>query len=506
MTEEQTRTPAPAPSTKKRSRTISSLTEKQVRQKREVDRKAQRAFRQRAKESFEKLEQQFRELQQTSRDTEAQLRHELEVLHGQNQRLLQCLAEIIESASTVRDEHFNAAVVNDRNGMASPFFFVGRYADISQPSVSRRSRQLEIERPHVPRTDTDTSGPPSSQNATQDLAEITSLDPELESIQIGSEERTPTSSCRRQDSGNAYDRLIQPGRATSDHPPDPYTLLPAEALDNGHLEIGYDEGLDDNSSHIRSSNQDTILLPAAATSQPSSTYHKLAPPAFESVTFGCSSTVGASVPSLQLLPTCHLDQVMLDFIHSGRNMLSQGSPLASIVGPAIPTVKALINPSACASVHDLSNVLSDILSTLINVRQTEKLALFYVMYKSMRWQITQTEVDYLAMPSWLRPTVTQTTLPHAAWIDNIPWPNVRDILIKDAPEYPIENFVEYYAQNISVNWKFDEDDSLADITGEVLLHSIFEKHINHLQNWSVSSDFQLIHPNLARATHFGSPI
>lgn len=29
--------------------------------------------------------------------------------------------------------------------------------------------------------------------------------------------------------------------------------------------------------------------------------------------------------------------------------------------------------------------------------------------------------SYESMPEWLRPTVTQITVPHAAWIDNVPW-------------------------------------------------------------------------------------
>ena len=35
--------------------------------------------------------------------------------------------------------------------------------------------------------------------------------------------------------------------------------------------------------------------------------------------------------------------------------------------------------------------------------------------------ICPTQQNYRAMPAWLRPTVTQITVPHAMWIDNIPW-------------------------------------------------------------------------------------
>lgn len=515
MTEKQTRTSVPAPPAQKRSRTISNLTEKQVRQKREVDRKAQRAFRQRAKDCLANLEQQHRELQETSRETEIRLRRELELLRGQNQRLVRCLANIIQAASTIRNEKPDTAVFSHRNGIASPLSLVEHHPTISRDSISRRSSQNDIQPPETSRSVHDASCSPSSQDAAPKLVEVAILHPEHETVDIGSQERTPTPSYHEQHQGDSFDRLVQPGRASPNQALDSNTLLHAEASNNVDLRFGHDERPDHDGSHVHSLGSHDILLTPIAMDQASSMYHGegsstcgraqgFGSASYESAPFGDSITVGANVPSLHLTPTCHLDQLMLDFIYSQRDMLSQGIPLSSVVGPEKPTVKALINPGFCGPVHGISKVLSGILSTLFKVRQTEKLALFYVMYKLIRWQISRMEEDYQAMPLWLRPTITQATLPHAAWIDIIPWPSVRDILIKDAHEYAIEHSIEYYVQNISVNWKFDEADSLADITGEVLLHSIFEKHVSRLQSWSVSSEFQHFYPNLAQAIHLES--
>lgn len=39
----------------------------------------------------------------------------------------------------------------------------------------------------------------------------------------------------------------------------------------------------------------------------------------------------------------------------------------------------------------------------------------------LQWLISPTKEAYVAMPQWLRPTAAQIAVPHAAWIDNIPW-------------------------------------------------------------------------------------
>lgn len=125
------------------------------------------------------------------------------------------------------------------------------------------------------------------------------------------------------------------------------------------------------------------------------------------------------------------------------------------------------------------------------------------------------------MPVWLRPTVAQIAVPHAAWIDNIPWfvhptrktytlqmvgrltthsllrPGVRDMLIEYPEKYPFELFSEYYSQNVSVNWRFDDTDAIAHEDGSVVLHSIFEKHIQNIDSWTVQPEFERKFPEMS---------
>lgn len=76
---------------------------------------------------------------------------------------------------------------------------------------------------------------------------------------------------------------------------------------------------------------------------------------------------------------------------------------------------------------------------------------------------------------------------------------MRDILIATPANYPFELFSKYYSQHVSVNWKFESSDAMADMGGDVLLHSIFEKHLGSLHNWTVSAEFEARFPSMAQA-------
>ncbi|KAH7371114.1 hypothetical protein BKA66DRAFT_573072 [Pyrenochaeta sp. MPI-SDFR-AT-0127] len=508
MSESEPHAPAPAGLSKKRSRTVSNLTEKQIRHKREVDRRAQRAFRQRTKDCFAKLEQEHLQLQETSRETEAQLRQELQSLQEQNQSLLRCLDHIIDLATIATTEKPGETVAS-----------VGAEIHIGNsqcPASRQTSYASQLEEPHlrlpsVQKEDLPGVQPSSSSLSSRDA--LVSPGPEVEdrlercqipaNAQDGFQNATaPVRSSTVSSDVFVNLELAETNRSLFDsypvhgsdaresfYPeltePDPPSRIQAqdESLENFRPHGTTVEGM-----HTTPVDQGlAILSPRSAATTGAQPYNH-------------SRTICTVLP-LHLLPTCPLDEILLDFLGSHREMLSKGMPLDVVVGPEKPTAKAFINPELFTSVHGISKVLSEILSTFPHVPQTEKLAFFYVMHKTMRWQISTTREDYAAMPAWLRPTVTQIAVPHAAWIDNIPWPGVRDILIENPSEYPFEPFSKYYSQNVTVNWQFDGLDTIADISGEAVLHSIFEKHIRNIHNWTVASEFHSRFPDMTSAIY-----
>ena len=94
-------------------------------------------------------------------------------------------------------------------------------------------------------------------------------------------------------------------------------------------------------------------------------------------------SVFTTLPS-HTLPTCPLDEILHKFLKSRKDMIAQGVPIETVVGPPKPTVKALLNTTMTGTVHPLSGVMSEVLSTFPHVDQPEKLAFFYLMFKTMR--------------------------------------------------------------------------------------------------------------------------
>lgn len=74
---------------------------------------------------------------------------------------------------------------------------------------------------------------------------------------------------------------------------------------------------------------------------------------------------------------------------------------------------------------------------------------------------------------------------------------MRDILIERADEFPFEVFSDYYSQSVSVNWNFDVLDAVSNHGEDTTIHSIFEKHICSLSNWTVTREFLARFPSMA---------
>lgn len=83
----------------RRSRAIASLTEEQAQRKRDIDRKGQRAFRQRTKDCISSLKQEISRIRETFKSREAQLNEQIRVLRDDNQALVQSVESILNIAS-----------------------------------------------------------------------------------------------------------------------------------------------------------------------------------------------------------------------------------------------------------------------------------------------------------------------------------------------------------------------------------------------------------------------
>jgi predicted metal-dependent hydrolase len=100
----------------KRARITSNLTDEEIQQKRNVDRKAQRAFRQRTKKCIINLERRLAELEESSSQKETYLQQQLQELQERNNGLVQCLEDINALAGGTLSIHINTLGSRDSSG------------------------------------------------------------------------------------------------------------------------------------------------------------------------------------------------------------------------------------------------------------------------------------------------------------------------------------------------------------------------------------------------------
>ncbi|KKY24578.1 putative bzip transcription factor [Diplodia seriata] len=159
--------------------------------------------------------------------------------------------------------------------------------------------------------------------------------------------------------------------------------------------------------------------------------------------------------------TCPLDSLLLDFLAERHAQAAEGAPLKVLVGPAYPDFSYLLNPDKNDQSHPLSKVFTDILRTFPDISGLpERVAVLYMMFLLMRWQIEPTQENYERLPDWMTPRPSQLFTPHPVWNDYIPWPRLRDRIIADQPQQAFDNFFIPYTTSLSLNWPHNPRDCL----------------------------------------------
>lgn len=212
--------------------------------------------------------------------------------------------------------------------------------------------------------------------------------------------------------------------------------------------------------------------------------------------------VDPTAPIKNCQPTCPLDSLLLDFLSERRQRAADGLPAQEVVGPRYPSVSSLLNPANSAYSHPLSKVFTDILATFPDISTLpERVAVLYMMFLVMRWQIEPTQENYDRLPEWMVPLPCQTTIPHAAWLDHVPFPKMRERLILDHNPslYPFDNFFVPFTTTLSLSWPYEETDTLLQDpdSDELMINPVFERHLRNLDNWKLGGAFAKAFPNLA---------
>ncbi|KAH6642338.1 hypothetical protein C7974DRAFT_468720 [Boeremia exigua] len=498
------------PSAKKRrtaaSRGVANLTPEQLARKRANDREAQRAIRERTKTQIDRLNQRIRDLesQQPYHDLQVVLR-EKEAVQAENADIRKRLESIVATIQPI----------------------LRATGGLNELAAAAERSPLPVP-PHHPHREV----PPDPRQFHATLGDIAAASP-----QNGTHSPTGTDVSRQwpysQDTPGSHMRGYGHDGPAYEHRPPPQIQEPYDER------MGVDFLLDHNQRRPMDPN-----MPSPQQTQPSNV---------------CSNGQGQYAPNLvpyltlprNIAPTCPLDVILLEFLQDRQSRAAEGVPVKTLVGPLYPNFTSLVYPDRNVDAHPLSKLFTDILRTFPDIcGWPEQVAIVYIMFLVMRWQIEPTQENYDRLPHWVTPRASQLFAAHPCWFDHLPWPRLRDRLCAHQPFIPFDTFFIPFTTTVSLNWPYEARDVLLPASkihsnalstnassvhasspfsthvnagspagphtpqpsgtpvpltmnalpkedDQWLINPAFESHLRDLNNWSLGPSFRGIFPQLA---------
>ncbi|PNP41086.1 hypothetical protein TGAMA5MH_06956 [Trichoderma gamsii] len=206
-------------------------------------------------------------------------------------------------------------------------------------------------------------------------------------------------------------------------------------------------------------------------------------------------------------PTCPLDALLLDFRSERQQRAAEGYEQNEVTGPRYPSVSSLLNPANSKYSHPVSKVFTDIVGKFPEISGLpEKVTILYLMFIYMRWQISPTKENYERLPEWFRPLPCQLDIPHPAWMDYLPYPEMRErvILANDPSIFYFDNWFLPFTSTFTISWPYEEAHTLLrnPDSDEIMINPVFESHMRNLDNWKVGRAFAEAFPMLVDTCKF----
>jgi len=481
------------------SRGVANLTPDQLAKKRANDREAQRAIRERTKNQIEAYERKIRDLegQQPYQELQHVLRQK-ELVEAENADIKKRLSQVLALIQPILGAHGMFVVYEENccfNFATNKFFFsigFGTQASPFQPYLTNRPNSSSNQNASTPNS--------TVSHGTAVGPQWQTPNPPLIHVAVSPQNYSQTQQLAQQRHEMAHNLDMGPERLGLDFLLDGSQRIPkitnglhgAETPPAGPPSMQMQregERERDSPRHHRSNSVTSV-----GTSYSNAN--------------AASEISGHSAPIRNGPPTCPLDNILLDFLHERQKQAAEGVSEPKLVGPAYPSVSSLLNPARSLQSHPLSKVFTDILSTFPDLSTLpEKVAVLYIMFLIMRWQISPTQENYDRLPEWVAPRPSQLFTPHPPWIDHLPWPKMRDRLVRDynPRDYLFDNFFIPFTTTLSLNWPYEATDTLlfkGEGSGdggngeEVVINPVFERHLRRLENWSLGEAFARTFPGL----------
>ena len=394
------------------SRGVANLTPEQLAKKRANDREAQRAIRERTRNTIESLERRIQELESQ------QPFQELQKVAQERDRALQECEDLRRKLATVASVVGTSQQQQQQPNLHGTCDVFEQFIDPTW--LTEGGAELAaLTAQQSPLPPLNTSMQPQTYPTSAGAAELSPyeerhLHPDLRSPQTSTHASPLTQTVMTGPGYQADDTALRRWSTSLEHPPmsqypptngvsyeqrlPPPPQMPQPQSNGERLGLNY----------VLGPQQQSPVKPLTAQRPP--------PPSEE--------PIYARLP-LNMPPTSPLDSLLLDFLNSCRQQIAAGVSTRDVAGPQYPSLVALHDPNVArnnVACHPLSALLIDILSKFPAISQLpERVAVLYIMFLIVRWQICPCEPCYQRLPDWMKPTKEQLETSHPAWCDHVPW-------------------------------------------------------------------------------------
>lgn len=207
-------------------------------------------------------------------------------------------------------------------------------------------------------------------------------------------------------------------------------------------------------------------------------------------------------------PVSQLDHLIMNVIEAHLSSNTDGSG-RRLLSTDLPPVQCLMSNSGNSNTSRMEPSLAWTMkcyNTLLSTRGfsllPERLASFIVMYRFLHWQTTRSDLAYKQLYEWQKPRPSQLTIPHPQWMDFLPWPKLRDLVINDQERYGSLEFQRDYAENVSINFHYPPAKAVTLIDGQLRISELLQRHIADLNTASMRRPFADKYPELREVCRF----
>lgn len=353
-----------------RRRKVADLNEEQKQRKRNMDRQAQQAFRERTKAQIHDLKEKVETLHRQASENGDTWRHENARLRKQVQRLSQRLREIRDLTGDLTEPMLDL----EHNRM-----LIDSAAQTVHPATNATSPESIIDAVRDNAADELLAADRPLSDATLDVVKHRHNDEGPGAPQIPSATQRYASCLQNVNQDSPLNSAMDVASSVSQN-------------EAPHMNRGIEPS--DDRSHVATA-YETInagsILPAFLPPTPHSAQSipPCVPPPITTLRREVYETTCDHSHR-----TCPFDHILVNHVELKRADIARGQSISSAIGPLEPDIAGIFQPEKAARSHELSRMLVEMMLTFAHVNRPERIAFMYKIHKTMR--VSQISFDLRA--------------------------------------------------------------------------------------------------------------